>query len=322
MNVNRGYPMIAEIKSPPAARIGGGALGTEAYETVWPSNLGDLVSAGLLELYSDHSLFLPAGSTTRLSIDPHAVGSLVGNKIDVGADGLLSEEYETTVSLEGDVTALLLQSLQFGIDMLLTVRKMPKQGRSRPVWSARGTAIGSTRNDIQDLTSLRDIGKVLKSIQSNVSRCTMSFLPILAPITMIITAAAVLHNYARMAADPFVDSITVRRKQSSVGIDLADGFPADISAAAVTAGRHHSCALTAGSRPNVVCWGDDTYGQASPPTSKTTYTQISAGAYHTCAITTGKTIRCWGWDQHGQSSPRLPRPPTPRSRPAPTTPVP
>jgi hypothetical protein len=78
----------------------------------------------------------------------------------------------------------------------------------------------------------------------------------------------------------------------------------------VTAGSSHSCALM--ENAIAVCWGDDTYGQASPPeqigfnprgpvTPKAG--QISAGDSHTCAIAagTGKAV-CWGRNNHGQTS--------------------
>jgi alpha-tubulin suppressor-like RCC1 family protein len=59
---------------------------------------------------------------------------------------------------------------------------------------------------------------------------------------------------------------------------------------------------------NVVCWGDDFYGQATPPDAVNgvsgAATDIAAGAWHSCAIQagTGNAV-CWGNDDYGQSTP-------------------
>jgi hypothetical protein len=50
-----------------------------------------------------------------------------------------------------------------------------------------------------------------------------------------------------------------------------------------------------------VCWGDDEYGQSTPPAG--TFTQLSAGEYHTCGLASDGTAVCWGDDESGQSSP-------------------
>jgi alpha-tubulin suppressor-like RCC1 family protein len=88
---------------------------------------------------------------------------------------------------------------------------------------------------------------------------------------------------------------------------------------AVTAGKHHACALTASKR--VVCWGSNEFGQlgANLPTGSgkaedtpvyvrnTTNTAnlgsiaaISAGDNHTCAVDTNRMVYCWGQNNHGQ----------------------
>ncbi len=51
----------------------------------------------------------------------------------------------------------------------------------------------------------------------------------------------------------------------------------------------------------LACWGDDTYGQATPPTG--TFTHVSAGYGHTCGVRTDGTLACWGWNDAGQASP-------------------
>ncbi len=68
---------------------------------------------------------------------------------------------------------------------------------------------------------------------------------------------------------------------------------------AITAGGEHSCAID--SAGFMVCWGDDSYGQAPSPSG--TYSQASAGQAHTCAVDTLGYISCWGDDSSGQASP-------------------
>ncbi len=66
----------------------------------------------------------------------------------------------------------------------------------------------------------------------------------------------------------------------------------------VAAGSSHSCALR--SDQEILCWGDNTYGQTTAPTG--TFTQISAGGDHTCGLRTSGVIHCWGKDTSGQSN--------------------
>lgn len=67
----------------------------------------------------------------------------------------------------------------------------------------------------------------------------------------------------------------------------------------VTAGDIHTCTTRADA--TVVCWGDDTFGQADPPEG--TFKAVDAGAIHTCAITTDGTVACWGDNSLGQADP-------------------
>lgn len=64
----------------------------------------------------------------------------------------------------------------------------------------------------------------------------------------------------------------------------------------VAAGANHTCAVDAAGA--LTCWGDNTYGQSSPPQGQ--YRQVTAGGYHSCAISTGGALSCWGWNSFGQ----------------------
>ncbi len=65
------------------------------------------------------------------------------------------------------------------------------------------------------------------------------------------------------------------------------------------AGGEHSCSLD--SAGFVVCWGDDSYGQA--PTPAGGYLDVATGQAHTCAVSTDGALACWGDDSSGQASP-------------------
>ena len=67
----------------------------------------------------------------------------------------------------------------------------------------------------------------------------------------------------------------------------------------MSAGFEHTCGVKTDS--TLACWGDNSQGQASPPTG--TFTQVSAGLQHTCGIRTDGTVACWGDNSQGQATP-------------------
>ncbi len=67
----------------------------------------------------------------------------------------------------------------------------------------------------------------------------------------------------------------------------------------VSSGQIHTCGVRTDG--TLACWGDDTSGQASPPSG--TFSQVSSGSSHTCGIRTDRTLACWGANSSGQASP-------------------
>ncbi len=77
--------------------------------------------------------------------------------------------------------------------------------------------------------------------------------------------------------------------------DVPDGHFADVAV-----GIGHSCALRLDGSP--VCWGDDEYGEASPP-QDARYSTIALGSSHSCGLRADGTPECWGYDGDGRLTP-------------------
>lgn len=80
--------------------------------------------------------------------------------------------------------------------------------------------------------------------------------------------------------------------------------------AGVSAGRHHSCAISTGR--SLYCWGNNGNGQIGDGTTTSprpapkkvgangVWAQADAGDNHTCAVTSGRSLYCWGYNLYGQ----------------------
>jgi len=112
------------------------------------------------------------------------------------------------------------------------------------------------------------------------------------------------------------------RGQLGDGTTTAKNVPTDVSGlgsgvVAVSAGGHHSCALT--SAGAVKCWGYNNVGQLGDGTTTTRsvpvdvsglgsgVVAVSAGGtyatgdqYHSCALTSAGAAKCWGFNSSGQ----------------------
>ena len=86
----------------------------------------------------------------------------------------------------------------------------------------------------------------------------------------------------------------------------------------ISAGGDHTCAIRVGER-DLVCWGDDEHGQASPPggerfigpepepvspqAPEVPLVSISSGDDHACGLDGDGVVHCWGSNDYGRSTP-------------------
>ena len=124
-------------------------------------------------------------------------------------------------------------------------------------------------------------------------------------VATISDPSGVSSGEVRIDAGPWKSLFYRAGMAGDASVDLGITFT---SAASITAGESHACALTyAGT---VTCWGDGGYGQlgqgvtlssATPvPVDISGVTQVVAGRWHTCALLDDTTVRCWGANEFGE----------------------
>ncbi len=69
---------------------------------------------------------------------------------------------------------------------------------------------------------------------------------------------------------------------------------------AIAAGRNHNLALL--TNGTVVAWGDNSFGQASPPSNLTNVVAVTAGYLHSAALCSNGTVMVWGDNTFGQTN--------------------
>ena len=78
-----------------------------------------------------------------------------------------------------------------------------------------------------------------------------------------------------------------------------EGRPTASSFVSVSAGAFHTCGVR--SDGSVACWGDNSYGRATPPAGS--FVSVSAGSGHTCGVRSNGSVACWGYNGDGAATP-------------------
>ena len=71
--------------------------------------------------------------------------------------------------------------------------------------------------------------------------------------------------------------------------------------AVISAGNLHSLAVRADG--SIVCWGDNTFGQAPPAVMEGDFVAVAAGYKHSLALRADGSVACWGDNDDGQAPP-------------------
>ena len=117
---------------------------------------------------------------------------------------------------------------------------------------------------------------------------------------------------ARVPQRDVVDSISAGTYSTCVKTDAGEVYctgrnafgesdpPAGVRVDSLSVGFGHACGIShygkeIHSNTNVVCWGDDYYGQSTPPEGA--FTTVSAGRDSSCGVKADGSVACWGINQ-------------------------
>ena len=126
-------------------------------------------------------------------------------------------------------------------------------------------------------------------------------------------AAGKSHSLALLASGLVVAWGDNSYGQTSLPIQLTPGYytgpwwwptwvnnPNWMPAQAIAAGRDHNLALL--TNGTVVAWGDNSFGQSSPPSNLTNVVAVTAGYLHSAALCSNGTVMVWGDNTFGQTN--------------------
>ena len=102
-------------------------------------------------------------------------------------------------------------------------------------------------------------------------------------VEVVVTATPTHHSASRPTSTPVPDTATALPQNTRVTLDV---------------GVRHSCALRESGE--IVCWGDNEYGQSSPPVGR--FISISGGGWYGCALRENGSAACWGYNKNGQTA--------------------
>ena len=73
-------------------------------------------------------------------------------------------------------------------------------------------------------------------------------------------------------------------------LEVTDRMSSGAPWARIAAGGDHTCGIRAGG--TLWCWGDNTYGEASPPGG--VFSSVAVGDSFACGIRPSARVECWG----------------------------
>ena len=305
LTVNRTYALVMapEERSVQIGPAASHRISVEAIEL--PTDLEDLVGAGIYRLVDGDGVYLSPGATTTLRIPQSALPATRA--------GDTTHQLSTRLGYSVDTTATLLQTLLLGLDVatggIAKSLKSADEARRMVVCALDVFAGGTNAIEAGSAQGMVDM------IEEVVVDCLAQVLPDLlkeaGPLMVVIAAAVLLHEYGRMVADGVLNvggqHVVVSSKNLQTPTEPDGGAPDDSTplttaarsrsgAGAVSAGGAHSCGLRTDG--TITCWGHNGLRQANAPAGS--FNAVSASQYHSCGLRTDGTITCWATTSMGR----------------------